>query len=329
MFCAAWVGPQFSALAQQDWARKMFKEFSHDFGTVVRGEEVEYRFEIENVYEEDMRIESVTSSCGCTKATVTKNVLKTWEKAEIIAKFDTMAFSGPRSARLTVRFGRPYNAEVYLDVKGTIRTDTAILPGMINFGTFSDPAVAKQTITVTRYGNPNWKIEDVLSTYSNIKVGLKEIERNQNRVSYQLTAMLKDDAEVGYIQSELMILANDQPGRSAPAMRLPVPVMGNFSLPLQISPQVMNIGGIKAGEQVSKKVIIKAEQAFSLIDVTCPNSAFRVSAPSGVKKVHIVEVIYTAEDAGTNGESKLKFTTDLPGAGKEVELTAIVSVDDN
>ena len=34
----------------QEWARKMFKEYVHDFGNVPLGEIPEYRFEMENVY---------------------------------------------------------------------------------------------------------------------------------------------------------------------------------------------------------------------------------------------------------------------------------------
>ena len=43
----------------QDWARKMFDKTTHDFGVVARGAKAEYRFVIENIYEEDAHIKSV------------------------------------------------------------------------------------------------------------------------------------------------------------------------------------------------------------------------------------------------------------------------------
>lgn len=304
----------------------MFKEFKHDFGTVVRGEDVEYRFEIENVYEEDMHIQSVNSSCGCTKVSVTKNVLKTWEKAEIVAKFDTMAFSGARSARLTVQFAQPYFAQVYLDVKGVIRTDTSISPGSINFGSFSDPATTTRTVTLTRFGNPNWKIVDVMSSYPHVTVALNETERNANRVSYQLTATVKDTAPKDNIQSELMVVASDNPKDRKNQIRFPVSMMGSFTSPVQISPQVLNIANVRSGEEIKKKVIVKADRPFILTDVTCENNAFRVVADQAEKNVHFVEIIYVGEAPGTNCETKLQFKTNLPSA-ELVELTAIVSVE--
>ena len=50
----------------QEWAKKMFKVTSHDFGTVARGAKAEFAFEFENIYEEEVHIASVRSSCGCT-----------------------------------------------------------------------------------------------------------------------------------------------------------------------------------------------------------------------------------------------------------------------
>ncbi len=40
----------------QEWAKKMFKETEHDFGTVARGAKAEYRFVFENIYLEDIHI---------------------------------------------------------------------------------------------------------------------------------------------------------------------------------------------------------------------------------------------------------------------------------
>ena len=64
------------APAEADWAKAMFDHLSHDFGVVARSAKVEYRFVVENPYNEDMQIESVRSSCGCSTAELTKQHLK-------------------------------------------------------------------------------------------------------------------------------------------------------------------------------------------------------------------------------------------------------------
>ncbi len=83
----------------QQWANEMFDHTSYDFRTVARGAKVEHRFTIENVYVEDAHIASVQSSCGCTAPQLTKDFLKTWDKAELIVTVDTRQFLGARTPR--------------------------------------------------------------------------------------------------------------------------------------------------------------------------------------------------------------------------------------
>ena len=67
----------------------MFKTTSHDFGTVARGTDKSFAFELTNLYEEDVHIASVRSTCGCTDARLTKKSLKTWQKGQIVTTLNT------------------------------------------------------------------------------------------------------------------------------------------------------------------------------------------------------------------------------------------------
>ncbi|MBI2479744.1 MAG: DUF1573 domain-containing protein [Planctomycetia bacterium] len=83
-------------MSAQEWATKMFKTTSHDFGYVARGAKAEFAFEFENLYEEDLHVASVRSSCGCTTPTITKRDLKTFEKSTIVATYNTRSFLGQK-----------------------------------------------------------------------------------------------------------------------------------------------------------------------------------------------------------------------------------------
>ena len=96
-----------SSVNAEQWARKMFTETHHDFGAVSRNAKTEHAFVIENCFEEDVHIVAVRSSCGCTNPVLTKKTLKSWEKGEIIAQFNTRAFIGTKSAEITVVIDRP------------------------------------------------------------------------------------------------------------------------------------------------------------------------------------------------------------------------------
>ena len=98
----------------QEWARKMFTVTSHNFGTVAKGSKTEYRFVFRNIYEENLHVVGVRTSCGCTSPTITKQDLATHETAEIVATFNTRTFLGQHGATLTVTFDKPFYAEVQL-----------------------------------------------------------------------------------------------------------------------------------------------------------------------------------------------------------------------
>ena len=106
-------------LQGQEWARKMFTEYVHDFKEVNLGDKPEYRFKIKNIYKENITIRSVSSSCGCTIATPTKNVLKMYEEGEILCQFNSPAVgTGYKQATVTVRFDKPFVGECQLTVRG-------------------------------------------------------------------------------------------------------------------------------------------------------------------------------------------------------------------
>ena len=101
-----------TAAPAAEWAKKMFTVTSHNFGTVARGSKTEYRFVFKNIYEEDVHVVGVRTSCGCTSPVVTQRDLKTHETSEVVATFNTRTFLGQHGATLTVTFDKPYYAEV-------------------------------------------------------------------------------------------------------------------------------------------------------------------------------------------------------------------------
>ena len=82
-----------SSVSAQEWAEKMFSVTSHNFGTVAKGSKTEFRFVYRNLYEEDVHVSSVRTSCGCTQPAITKKLIETHETGEIVAVFNTRTFS--------------------------------------------------------------------------------------------------------------------------------------------------------------------------------------------------------------------------------------------
>ena len=130
----------------KEWARKMFQTTRHDFGTVARGAKAEFDFVFQNIYQEDIHVASVRSSCGCTSPSVTRQTLKTWQKSAIHAEFNTRSFLGEKSATITMVIDKPFPAEVQLTVRGYIRSDVVFTPGFVDFGAVESGTASHRTI---------------------------------------------------------------------------------------------------------------------------------------------------------------------------------------
>ena len=176
----------------QSWARKMFKTTSHDFGTVAKGSKSEFDFEFQNIFEEDIHVAGVRSSCGCTEPHVTKQTLKTWEKSSIHAVLNTRTFIGARSATLTVIIDQPFYAEVQLSVRGYIRSDVLFTPGSVAFGEVEQGRGAERTVSVSYAGRSDWAIVDVRSANPSFEVELTDGPRNFGRVTYTMLVRIKE-----------------------------------------------------------------------------------------------------------------------------------------
>lgn len=308
-----------SSVWGQEWAQKMFRDTEHDFGSVARGSKAEFSFVLENKYEEDVHIASVQSSCGCTTPTITKQWLKTWEKSEIIAKYNTRSFIGQRAATLTVVIDRPYYAEVQLSVSGYIRSDVVFDPGEINFGDVDQFSGAEVEVNVNYAGRNNWRIVDVRSANEHFEVELTEQKRQENQVGYKMLVRLNEGAPTGYIEDQLTLVTDDTRLNT-----IPLAVHGRVLSPLSVSPASLFLGVVEAGESVSKQLVVRGKKPFKVVDVKCGDKCFSFKTSSDEKKLHFIPITFTAGEKAGKISEKIEIETDL-GAVTHCVATATVT----
>ncbi|HEX5446725.1 MAG TPA: DUF1573 domain-containing protein [Pirellulales bacterium] len=312
--------PQLSA---QEWARKMFDETQHNFGTVARSAKTEHHFRFKNIYVPDIHISGVRASCGCTTTWVTKDTLKTYEEGEIVAHFNTDRFSGQRGATLTVTIDRPYYAEVQLRVDGYIRTDVVVDPGSIEFGSVDQGQPAEKQVQIAYAGRPDWKIVDIKSSNPFLKASVTEAERRGGQVSYRLAVSLAPNAPAGYLQDQLLLVTNDQRGT-----QVPVTVEGRIVPELMVNPSSLALGRLQPGQQVTKQLVVQGKSPFRIVRVACSHEGFefKLDAQAGEPKtVHLVPVTFAAGAEPAKIVEMIRIETDLHGgATTQVEVSAQV-----
>lgn len=314
-----------SAAHAQDWARAMFNHTTHDFGVVARGAKVEHRFVVENVYEEDAHIQSVDSTCGCTTPQVSKRLLKTWEKAEILVSVDTRGFLGRKDATIKVVFDQPFPAEVQLHVHTYIRSDIVVQPGAVSFGSVIQGAGASQTVAVSYAGRDDWRIARIESANPYIEATAAETKRTPGQVGYGLSVRLKPDAPPGYIRDQLVLVTNDYDARAA---RVPVALEGLVVSALSVRPSPLLMGVAEVGRPVARNLVVQGRAPFRIVAVRSSDERFQCKAPGDTKAAHVLPVTFLANDAKPSERTlsaKIRIETDLSGTGA-VEVTVSVQL---
>ena len=310
----------------QDWAKAMFgNNTTYDFGVVARGAKVEHRFAVENIYEEDAHIQSVSSSCGCSTPQVNRQLLKTWEKAEVLVTLDTRKFQGRKDTTIKVVFDQPFPAEVQLHVYAYIRSDVVVQPGAAQFGTVNQGAGAKQNLSITYAGRDDWRINRVECANPSIQVQAVETGRTTGQpgqlgqppaaqVAYSLSVELKKDAPPGYIQDQLVLVTNDHDPR---ATRVPVSVEGLVVAALSVRPSPLLMGVTEVDQPVTRNLVVQGRLPFRIVAVRCGDERFQCKAPGDSKPAHVLPVTFSGKQLNASegsASATIHIETDLAGA---------------
>ncbi|QDV73134.1 DUF1573 domain-containing protein [Botrimarina mediterranea] len=290
----------------QDWARKMFDEMDHDFGVVARGSDTVFKFPVKNLYKDDVVLESVRSSCGCTSADLEHPIIKSHETGYIVAKFNTRTFTGVHSATLTVQISKPYPAQVQVRVHGNIRGDVVFEPGSIEFGQVDQGTAQEQKITVSYAGRSGWNVDDVRSSSDYLEAELVQRERNGGRVIYDLVTRLRESAPAGYLKTQLILVTND-----ASNPRIPLEVSADVRPELTVAPDTIVLGDVQQGDSVTKKLMVRGKRPFKIVQVTCEEDCLTFEKSDAANDKQIVTVNFTAKGEPRRVKSTVTFVTDL------------------
>lgn len=305
--CSFCLVPKMGSAQTANWAAGMFKTVSHDFRTVGRGTKNEFHFVLRNKFQEDVHIASIRSSCGCTTPRVSKDLLKTHEEGAIIAKFNTDTFIGQKAATITVVFDQPYYAEVQLKVKGFIRTDITFDPSEVSFGELKPGETTERQVTITRTGNPQWRITDVRSHCKHLQVRLDPPEQSPGIVRYRMRVGLKDSMPEGDIRERLTLISNDL---NFPTTEMSI--SGRIRPMLSVSPAAVSLGTATPGKEVQKRLVVRGEEPFEIKQVVCGDERFKFDIKEGSKKLHFINLRFKADKASSKVGQEIRIVTTLP-----------------
>ena len=210
---------------------------------------------------------------------VPTQILKTWKKAYVVAKVDTVNFQGQKDVTITVQFDKPFPAEVQLYIHCFIRSDVVLDPGSVYLRAAQGSAT-QQRVNVRYAGRPDWQIQRVECANPSITGKAIEVSRGNGVVTYDLTVNLAADAKAGYSRDELNLVTND-PNPRASGFRFPWRPWSLAPVTVHPSPLIMDpVAAGKLANPVMRPLVVVSASPFQITRVESTDPRFRCDLPA-------------------------------------------------
>jgi len=292
--------PAGESVASDSWGAAMFKTKRHDYGHVVLGANAEFHFELTNIYDREVRLTSVRSSCGCSTAKFSGTLLKPGETGAVIAHLNTSGqYLRDKSAVLTVQLetmtGNSRRTDmVQLFVAGYIRPDVVLTPGSVEFGTVSEGTSVVRTVLMEYTGRSDWALLRIERSQPYIHAKAEEVRRERGNVVYRITATLRDNAPAGYVKDILRFTTNESQSGTSEPVEILLPVQGVITAPIYAKPSPLLVGVLAPGEIATKSIVVRSDTPFRITNVMTEDKRFRFTFSDQESTVQLVSVIFSA-----------------------------------
>jgi hypothetical protein len=119
-----------------------------DFGSREAMGNAEHDFIIQNMGTEVLKIERVSSSCGCTTAKLEQTEIPPGASTAIHASFDLKGRSGEQEKTITIYSNDPKQPQLILTLKGKLIRELDISPQGLFWGRIGDSPLPVKSLTI-------------------------------------------------------------------------------------------------------------------------------------------------------------------------------------
>lgn len=247
-----------------------------DFGTVPKGEKIDWAFEVKNTGTADLEILAAKPTCGCTVADFDK-VIKPGQTGKVSAHVDTTNFAGPISKAVTLETNDPSTPTAQVTISAVVKPYVEAYPaGFVRYNLLQGEA-EKQSVTLYSEEDEPFQILKIESPQDWIKVEQKKSEGadvvpqigKKDQTQYKLDITVGgDEARIGPIAEKVHVVTNSkhQPDYY-------VTVSGVVRPSYRVDPTGVNFGEVTPADSAATRTIsirsnnIKAPQSFAVTKV--------------------------------------------------------------
>jgi hypothetical protein len=277
-----------------------------DFGTVPKGEKLDWSFEVKNTGTSDLEILAAKPTCGCTVADFTK-VIKPGQTGKVTAHVDTTNFAGPISKSVQLETNDPNAAGAQVSITAIVKPYVEAHPaGLVRLNMLKGDtqktslllySEEEEPFEIVKVETPNeWiKAEVVKATGEDVRPQLGKKGQAQYRLDITAGG---DDAKIGPIAEKIRVVTN-----SKHQPEYMVSVSGVVRPPFRVEPSGVNFGEVAPSDSAATRTIsvrsndLKTPETFVVTTVESAVPGVTAAVKPTDKKGEYEVTLQVAKDA--------------------------------
>ena len=277
-----------------------------DYGTVSKGEKLNWTFAIKNTGTSDLQIIAARPACGCTVADFDK-VVKPGETGRVAATVDTISFSGPIAKTITLETNDPTTPTSTLTLHAIVKPYVEAYPaGFVRYTLLQGDAET-QSITLYSEEDEPFEITKVETPGDYVKVTYAKVENDADRAQsgrsgqnqYKVNITVGGpDAKLGPLAEKIHIYTN-----SKHQPEYPVTISGVVRPPYRVEPNIVTFGEVSASDVAAARAItvksndLKTPERFQVTKVESSTPAVTAAVKPGANKGEYEVMLQVAKNA--------------------------------
>jgi hypothetical protein len=316
-----------------------------DFGTVPKGQKLDWSFEVKNTGTTDLEILAAKPTCGCTVADFDK-IVKPGKTGKVSAHVDTTNFAGPISKGVTLETNDATAPTAQVTITAIVKPYVEAYPaGYVRFNMLQGDS-EKQTVTLYSEDEAPFEILKVESPQEWIKVDVKKAEGadivpklgRAGQTQYKMDVTIGGpEARLGPLAEKVHIVTNS---KYQPEYWLSI--SGVVRPPFRVEPTGVNFGEVAPSDTAATRTVmlrtnnLKTPESFVVDKVESGVAGVSAAVKATDRKGEYEVTLQIAKDAKpgaldgsvlihTNDSSKPVVTVPIKGTVKAATSTAAAS----
>lgn len=301
--------PQAAATPSGPQPKIVFEEPNHGFGEVIGAEKIEHTYAFRNDGKADLKVDKVSTTCGCTAAVSEPKVIPPGGKGQVKAVFTVSGRQGKQTKHIYVYSNDPADPKICLTLDGTIIPPLAVEPPSVTLR--DTQAESVRTVKISQTMPEELTLKEPVTRLNMVTAALRNDPPENGRKRYTVEIALKPELDPGRYSENVSVETN-----CTTKPKIDIPVRITVSGDIAASPSRISLGQISPGQEITRSITVAStrDKEFKVLKVEADNPAFTVipSAPSETAKSFTFTVKGTPVSTTGGVRAKITITTDHP-----------------